>query len=71
MEKRYDILSPDGIAIHPTDTYEKKDVLKVFEEWKKRYEMQGYYSSSRFGRIPLNELDDYCEVVEVEPIEEQ
>jgi hypothetical protein len=28
--------------------------------WIKRYEVQGYYSSNN-GRIPLNELENYCQ----------
>lgn len=68
MEKRFDILSPDGISIHFEDTYSYEEVLPAFNEWKKRFEFQGYYSSSRFGRIPLDDLEDFCQVVEVEPI---
>ena len=64
MEKRYNIISPDGIPIHQDRTYTNGEVLLEFSKWKKRFEIQGYYSSNS-GRIPLNELDDYCEVVEV------
>ena len=63
QEKRFDILSPDGISIHPTDTYKSSEVLNVFNVWKKRFETQGYYSSAEYGKIPLCDLDDYCEVV--------
>jgi len=65
MEKRYDIISPDGITIHPEKTFTRNEVLPAFSEWKKRFEIQGFYSSSKFGRIPLEDLDDYCEVIEV------
>lgn len=67
MEKRYDILSPDGIAIDFSDTYTNEEVLPAFNKWRKRFEIQGYYSSSRYGRIHLDDLEDYCQVVEVEP----
>lgn len=64
-KKRYIVLSPDGFTIHPTDTYRSlKDAKDAFIEWKKRYENQGYYSSSRYGRIPLEDLEDFCEFVE-------
>lgn len=63
QEKRFDILSPDGIPIHPTKTYKHNDILKAFNSWSKRFETQGYYSSPKYGRIPLCDLDDYCEVV--------
>lgn len=59
--KKYDILSPDGFSIHPTDTYPSiKAAIAAFKEWKKQYEKQGYYSSMDYGKIPLNELQNYC-----------
>lgn len=64
-EKSYDVISPDGFSIHLTDTYPtKKAAWDAFEEWKKGYEAQGYYSSNR-GRIPLEDLADFCSLVEV------
>jgi hypothetical protein len=56
-------LSPDGFTIefeHPYYTSLKK-ALDAFDKWMKRYEVQGYYSSNK-GRIPLNELIDYCTI---------
>ena len=51
-KKRYDILSPDGISIHFSDTYKSIEEAKAaFENWKKRYEAQGYYSSNRGRNI--------------------
>jgi hypothetical protein len=38
-----------------------KDAKKAFERWKSRFEQQGYYSSNDYGRIPLNELEKYCQ----------
>jgi hypothetical protein len=65
-ETRYDILSPDGFSIHHSDTYAtRQDALNSFFEWKKRFEMQGYYSSNK-GRIPLDELEKHCELIEVD-----
>jgi hypothetical protein len=62
--KKFDVISPDGFSIHFSDTYKtKKEARKAFEEWKKRYEMQGYYSSTNYGRIPLNELENYCKII--------
>ena len=64
-KKRYDILSPDGISIHFSDTYKSIEEAKAaFENWKKRYEAQGYYSSNR-GRIDLDDLEYYCTLVEI------
>ena len=63
---KYDVLSPDGISIHHSDTYSsKKKAREAFEQWKKNYERQGYYSSSRYGRIPLKDLHEYMQLIEV------
>ena len=61
--KQFDVISPDGFSIHPFDVYEnKKQAMKAFDEWKKRYKSQGYYSSMNYGRIPLDELHNYIEI---------
>jgi hypothetical protein len=58
------VLSPDGFPIHFSDTYKSiKEAKKAIKEWKKNYERQGYYSSTKYGRIPLNELEKFCEIV--------
>lgn len=63
---QFDVYSPDGFAIHREETYPSKEVAEQkLQEWKKRYETQGYYSSVKYGRIPLDELDDYCEIVQI------
>ena len=62
-KKRYDVISPDGFSIHFCDTYNSiEEAEEAFEEWKKRFEKQGYYSSNG-GRIPLNELENYCKII--------
>lgn len=62
---KYDILSPDGFSIDREKTYNtREEVLTAFEEWKERFKAQGYYSSNN-GRIPLDELENYCELVTV------
>jgi superfamily II helicase len=63
---QFDVYSPDGFAIDREETYPSREVAEQkYNEWKKRYERQGYYSSVKYGRIPLDELDDYCTIVEV------
>jgi len=64
MKRKYNVLSPDGFSIHCSDTYKSvEEARKAIEEWKKNYERQGYYSSNKYGRIPLNELQKYCDIV--------
>ena len=64
-KKNYQILSPDGFTIErePHFYTSKKKALKAFSEWKSRYKQQGYYSSSKFGRIHLLDLSDYCQFI--------
>lgn len=64
-KKEYDVISPDGFSISFSDTYESIEEAKAaFENWKKRFEIQGYYSSNN-GRIPLDELEEHCTLVEI------
>jgi len=60
----YQVISPDGFAFHPTDVFtsEAKAWKKFRDDYKKRYEKQGYYSSTQFGRIDLRDLIEYCSV---------
>lgn len=65
MSKKFYILSPDGISIECEKTYSSiSEAKEAFNNWKKRYERQGYYSSNR-GRISLDELEDNCTFVEI------
>jgi hypothetical protein len=62
----YIVFSPDGFPIHWEDTYKtKKKAEQALDDWSKRYERQGYYSSVDYGRIPLNELKQYCEIQKI------
>ena len=62
---RYDILSPEGFSIHAQDTYSSiAQAWAAFEEWKKRFESQGYYSSNT-GVIALYELKDHCKLIKI------
>jgi len=60
---KYQVISPDGFRIDfSKSTYPSlKAAKEAFKNWKKGYERQGYYSSSKHGRIDLNDLEDYCE----------
>jgi len=60
---KYQVLSPDGITIErEKGSYPSmKKALEAFNQWKSRYEVQGYYSSNNFGRISLGSLQQYCQ----------
>jgi len=63
---KFDVISPDGFFIDREETYPSFEVAEQkLKEWVKRYEFQGHYSSVKYGRIPLDELEDYCRIVEV------
>lgn len=65
--KKYQVLSPDGFTIE-FDKFSypsKKKAFEAFDKWKKRYEQQGYYSSTNYGRIPLEDLENYCSIREI------
>ena len=62
---RWEVLSPDGFAIHREDTYPSVAAAKkALAKWAKRFEQQGYYASVR-GRIALKDLPKYCSIVPV------
>lgn len=64
-KKKFDVISPDGFSIHHEDTYNTKaEAAYAFKQWLKRYEIQGYYSSTNYGRIPLNEVIHYCKIIQ-------
>lgn len=63
---QFDVYSPDGFAIDRQETYPSREVAEQkLQEWVKRYEFQGYYSTSNRDRIPLDELASRCKIVEV------
>jgi hypothetical protein len=63
---RYEVLSPDGFTIEFDKPYytSKEKAFEAFDKWKKRYEVQGYYSSNN-GKISLDELEDYMYIREL------
>ncbi len=65
--KKYQILSPDGFTIDFNVSYYKsikqaKEALKI---WLQRYKVQGYYSSTQYGKIDLSNLEEYCTLIEL------
>jgi hypothetical protein len=71
-KKQFDVLSPDGFSIHFSDTYHTiEQAQEALQEWAKRYEFQGYYSSVNYGRIHIIDLPDYCNIIEVETVDNE
>ncbi len=65
MIKHYDVMSPDGISINRMQTYETvEEAGEALDNFVKRYEAQGYYSSNH-GRIPLDQLAFHCNLVTI------
>ncbi len=64
MAKKIQILSPDGFTLERDVPYYKshRAAAEAFAKWKKGYEIQGYYSSVKYGRIHLSDLEDYCQL---------
>jgi len=64
---KIEVLSPDGFTIEFGKPYypSKKKALEAFDKWKKRYELQGYYSSNN-GRIPLEELENHISIRKID-----
>lgn len=64
---KYQVLSPDGFRIEYTPTTYRsfKKAIEAFKKWKNNYKLQGYYSSVQFGRIPLVDLEDYCQFIKI------
>ena len=64
---KYEVLSPDGFTIEFDRPYytSKEKAFEAFDKWKERYNRQGYYSSNQYGRIPLEELEDYMSIREI------
>jgi hypothetical protein len=64
--ERYRILSPDGFDIrHDKFKYKESEIQAELEAFAKRYERQGYYSTSDRKQIALEDIVDCCRVVAV------
>ena len=67
LKKGFDIISPDGIGMFMDKIYSTPETAENgFNEWKKRFEHQGYYRDNRRNMIPLNELREHCTLVDFE-----
>lgn len=65
MTKAYQVLSPDGIEIAPVTYPSKRVAHAAFKEWVMRFKQQGYYLTNRWGKIPFEDIGDYCDLITV------
>ena len=71
MVKLFDVLSPDGFSINRDSLFVNKKVAeKGIEDFAKRYENQGYYSTSNREQISLDELKERCRIVPIKVSQE-
>ena len=63
-KEKWDIISPDGFSFNREGTYPSEEKAKEAAKQivGERFKAQGYYSSMKFGRIPFDDILDYCEV---------
>lgn len=63
---RIEILSSDGFSIDMQVHTSMKQANIALNNFVKRFERQGYYSTVRNGQrlmIPINEIKDYCTII--------
>lgn len=64
---KYDVLSPDGFSISFDTVWDTESEAKhALTEWINGYKRQGYYSTNSRERIPVDELDTWCDIVPIE-----
>lgn len=66
-KQKFQVLSPDGFTIDfcRPDYPSKFSAQKALQKWMQRYKYQGFYSSPTFGRIPFDEIPEYCEIITI------
>ena len=64
---KYDVLSPDKFSISFDEVWDTPEEAKeALKKWIGRYKQQGYYSTSNRERIPLDELETWCDIIPIE-----
>ena len=65
--KLFNVLSPDGFSTTMSCLFTSEELAKrEIDNFVKRYEFQGYYSTSNRERISLDEAKERCRIIEVE-----
>jgi hypothetical protein len=66
-KQNFRVLSPDGFDLEMNKTYKTpQEVKEAINNFVKRFEPQGYYSTIRNGdryQMPLSEIAENCQVI--------
>lgn len=61
----YEVLSPDGFQIERDAEYATLEEANLaLERFVSRFTTQGYYSTSNWTRIPLDDIANHCRILE-------
>ena len=62
----FTVLSPDGFPLEMDGEYKTKEECKeAIDKFVDRYRAQGYYSMTVRTRIPIEEIEENCRIVEL------
>ena len=60
----FQIYSPDGFPIERDKEYNTLgEVQEAIERFVNRFRAQGYYSNSNRERIPIDEIEENCKII--------
>lgn len=62
---KYRILSPDGFDIEMGRTYRREELDDALDEFKNRFRAKGYYKTSDWREIDVDDIPALCEIVEI------
>lgn len=63
-KKKFRVLSPDGFDIEMNGEYAgMKAARAAVQDFVKRFERQGYYSTANRQRIPLSDIPRNCSII--------
>jgi len=65
-KQKFIVMSPDGFPIERDVAYKNlAEVQEAIERFVDRYRTQGYYSTTVRRRLPIDEIEENCRIVEL------
>ncbi len=64
--QQFVVIGPDEIEIQPEPFASRAAAEDALKKWVERYRRQGYYSTARWERIPVDELAERCRIVDAD-----